>query len=159
MFFWARSRLSLKMGHLGCLSVCLSTLSLCWDNWNTFLQRTFCYVVIENNMGHGPLCSPEFKWDMFSINQQSLFSRGQLKESWCQVILKFDSWFLTRKFFRFSIWICKTKDQWSWAAHLSTWCILKFSLRPPPSQTSILDILEASFTRKEIALALNKIID
>ena len=52
--FWSASNIA----HLGsvclsvplsvCPSVCLSTLSLCCDNWNTFLQRTFklCIWVI-----------------------------------------------------------------------------------------------------------------
>ena len=44
MFIWVRSWWSSNMGHLGLSvrpSVCLSTLSMWCDNWNTFLQRTF----------------------------------------------------------------------------------------------------------------------
>ena len=52
MFVWTRSWSGLNMGHLG--SVCLSVhpvlpqFSLCWDNWNTFLQGTskLCIWVI-----------------------------------------------------------------------------------------------------------------
>ena len=76
----------------------------------TLLEECPLIVVLSNKQeALGAICSPELKWDTFSINQQSLFTRGLLKESCCQIILKSDSWFLTRKYFRFSIWICKTR--------------------------------------------------
>ena len=55
--------------------------------------------------------------------------------------------FLIKIVCHFTPWnsVYKPEDQWSWAAHLSTWCIVKNYLRPL-GQTSILDILEASFT-------------
>ena len=77
---------------------------------------------------HGLLCSPELNRDKFSINQQSLLSRGLLKDDCFQIILKSDSWFLTRRFFKFSIWISKTN--WtqftvpSFSRNMTAWAIL-----------------------------------
>ena len=79
---------------------------------------------ITNTITRGPWATTLTRAQMrYVFNKPTIFIKQRSTQRCCQIILKSDSWFLTRRFFKFSIWICKTP-----------WWLVESDLRTIPAE-------------------------